>query len=112
MKRLLIAAIAAIAVLPTFAAAQDPELEKYLQAPAIPTSPVVGDPIEPQVTIIETEEEIINEYRVRGRLYMVKIDPVIGQPYYLLDTDGDGRMDVEEEGAKNIAIPQWLLFSW
>ena len=109
MKRPL---IAAIAVLPTFAMALDPELEGYLQAPAIPDSPVVGDPVQPQVTIIETEEEIIYEYRVRGLLYMVKIDPIIGQPYYLLDTDGDGRMDVEDDSPNDISVPQWVLFTW
>lgn len=109
MKRLL---IAAIAVLPTFAMALDSELEGFLQAPAIPDSPVVGDPVEPQVTIIETEEEIIYEYRVRGLLYMVKIDPIIGQPYYLLDTDGDGRMDVQDSSPNDISVPQWVLFTW
>jgi hypothetical protein len=64
------------------------------------------------VTIIETDEEIIYEYRVNGRLYMVKVEPMVGPPYYLLDVDGDGTLDVQDRRVPALAVPQWLLFSW
>jgi DNA/RNA endonuclease YhcR with UshA esterase domain len=84
----------------------------FLSAPTIPVPPNAADPVEPEVTIIETDEEVIYEYRVKGRVYMVKIEPIAGPAYYLLDTDGDGTLDVEDSREPNLALPQWLLFSW
>jgi hypothetical protein len=43
---------------------------------------------------------------------MVRIQPPIGPPYYLLDTNGDGTLDTQEDRVWNNAIPQWVLFSW
>lgn len=96
-----------------------------LPTPALPAAPAPGtypgaypgaypgEGIEPEVTIIETESEVITEYRIRGKLYMVKIDPVVGPPYFMFDTDGDGQLDAEEDrGVHKLSVPQWLLFSW
>lgn len=83
------------------------------EPPDIPPPVESGETLEPDVTIIRKGKDIIEEYRVRNRLYMVKVKPAIGPAYYLLDTDGDGNMDVRrsdlEEG---IQIPQWVLYSW
>jgi len=46
--------------------------------------------LEPQVTITKRGEDKVEEYRVNGRLYMIKITPRIGLPYYLIDNHGDG----------------------
>ena len=82
---------------------------------SVPDAPpgVAGDAqVEPEVTIRETENQVIYEYRVRGRLYMVKVEPVIGPPYYMLDINGDGILDVQEQRPPELAVPQWLLFRW
>ena len=48
-----------------------------------------------------------------GHLYMIKITPVTGAPYYLLDEDGTGRMEYRRDAAgRDIRVPQWTLFSW
>ncbi|MGD2021082.1 MAG: DUF2782 domain-containing protein [Thiohalocapsa sp.] len=94
------------------AAAQPDDESPFLSAPAVPVPPTQTSRVEPEVTIIETDEEVIYEYRVKGQVYMVKIEPVVGPPYYLLDTDGDGTLDVQEDRPPNLALPQWLLFSW
>ncbi len=90
----------------------DPLLEEYLSAPTLPPATVAGEAVEPEVTIIETGQEVIYEYRVRGRLYMVRIEPLAGPAYFLLDTNGDGIMDVQDNRPWNMAVPQWTLFSW
>ena len=82
------------------------------EPPMLPPQVESGEALEPEVTIIETDREVIQEYRVNGRLYMVRITPQSGPPYYLLDIDGDGQLDVEEDDISNIAIPQWVLFRW
>ncbi len=69
--------------------------------------------LEPQVTIIRRAESTIEEYRVNGQLYMVKMTPDVGEPYYLVDTDGDGSLETTRHSLDaNHNIPQWILFSW
>jgi len=88
--------------------------EGFLSAPAPMAPPPVRqeDLIEPEVTIIETENEVIYEYRVNGQLYMARIQPAAGPPYYLMDINGDGILDVQNQRPPELAVPQWLLFSW
>ena len=82
--------------------AQD-DLEK---PPPIPPADAADVPIppkieqeqlEPTVTIREEEERQIEEYRLNGRLYMVKVTPKGGIPYYYIDTDGDGQLELDEK---------------
>jgi hypothetical protein len=84
----------------------------FLSAPDLEPSPVAGASVEPEITIRETERAVIYEYRVRGRMYMVRIQPQFGPPYYLIDTDGNGTLDMRDSSPTNISIPQWILFSW
>ncbi|TVQ94371.1 MAG: DUF2782 domain-containing protein [Chromatiaceae bacterium] len=86
----------------------------FLSAPEVPSAPFAGDRIGvPDIIIRETETETITEYSVRGQVYMVRVQPSVGPPYYLLDTNGDGQLDVQSrEPPAAIAVPQWLLFSW
>jgi len=44
--------------------------------------------ITPSVTLREHENRAVEEYRVNNNLYMVKITPAAGAPYYLVDDDG------------------------
>ena len=80
--------------------------------PTIPERVHSGEVLEPEVTIVESDKGTVYEYRANGRIYMVKIQPVVGEPYYLLDTDGDGELDVRQDQPGNISIPQWVLFTW
>ncbi len=82
------------------------------EPPDLPPTLESGHSIEPEVTILETDKGRVTEYRVRGRLYMVRIQPVVGPAYFLLDTDGDGELDVREDDPRNISIPQWILLRW
>jgi hypothetical protein len=72
----------------------------------------VEELLEPQVTIIRREREVIEEYRVSGQLYMVRITPRSGPPYFLIDTDGDGSLETRRNELSNPEIPQWVLFRW
>lgn len=94
-------------------AADKGELEAVPEPPDIPPPMESGTPIEPEVTIIHKKKETIEEYRVNGMLYMVKITPVVGKPYYLIDMDGDGKLETRRGGIyDNGLVPQWILFSW
>ena len=81
--------------------------------PDIPEPVQSGEPIEPEVTILQKEDSTVEEYRVNGRLYMVKITPSAGVPYYLMDRDGDGMMEFRTSKlGDDVVVPQWVLFEW
>lgn len=68
---------------------------------------------QPQVTIIRRRGEVIEEYRLRGRLYMIKVTPRKGYPYYLVDTDGDGDLETHRvELSEAMRLPSWILLRW
>src|SRR3989304_4831624 len=90
-----------------------------LQPKDIPEPPALPDPVEsgeaiaPQVTIIQRDDATIEEYRVNGVLYSVKIIPVVGPAYYLVDRDGDGQLESRvNDITRDIPVPLWLIFSW
>ena len=80
----------------------------------LPGSQAAGDvPAIPDeaVAAVRTEDngDMVTEYRVQGQLRMVKVVPVRGPAYYLVDRDGDGHMDP----AKGEVPTTWFkLFSW
>lgn len=65
---------------------------------------------EPVVTITKQTEQTIEEYRVAGKLYMIKITPKIGKPYYLVDDRGDGKFARMESLDSGFRPPRWVLF--
>jgi hypothetical protein len=55
------------------------------------------------VTITKRGENQVEEFRIGGQLYMMKITPPHGVPYYLIDEKGDGhftRQDNLDPGAR------------
>jgi len=83
------------------------------EPPGLPPRVQSGEEMEPDITIIRKGKDTIQEYRRGGRLYMIKVKPQVGPAYYMLDSNGDGRMDVRKNDLdKNIDVNQWLLFEW
>ena len=109
-------ATALLAWAPCAALAQTEAPQNLEPVPDVPPPPArveSGEPLEPDVRIIRKKDATIEEYRINGNLYMIKVIPVIGPPYYLMDQDGDGRMETNmSELRENFVVPQWVLFSW
>lgn len=94
-------------------AEEEVKLEELPDAPPPPDTLESGEVIEPEVTIIQKEDTTIEEYRVNGNLYMVKVTPAVGPSYYLLDNDGDGKMETNmSEIYSDFVVPSWVIFSW
>jgi hypothetical protein len=89
-----------------------PGLEPLPEAPP-PAPEIASDPdLEPQITVVHRANETIEEYRVGGKLTMIKVTPKAGRPYYLVADGADGswlRRDGLDTGVK---VPMWLLFSF
>jgi len=82
-----------------------------LQAlPHIPPPPGMAEAdMEPQITIVQRGEDRIEEYRIRGHLYMIKVTPPHGRPYYLVDHRGDGQMRRYDDLSPNFQVPLWVI---
>lgn len=87
-------------------------LEPAPEPPDLPDPLESGEAIEPQVTIIRKDDSVIEEYRVNGHLYMVKVTPFHGLPYVLMDNDGDGKLESRRSDLDDVIVPQWVLFTW
>lgn len=81
----------------------------------VPIPPKVQPPPEqdtPAVSIrTQDNGDRVEEYRQNGRLYMVKVTPDRAPPYYLLDTNGDGRLD-SKDGEGRVAPVYWTIYEW
>ena len=84
--------------------------------PAVPPPPPEMQPFDaalvPQVTIIRNEKETREEFRVNGRLYMIKVTPEGGAPFYLVDHKGDGNFVEANMVGAVVKPPMWVIHSW
>ena len=87
-------------------------LEPIPEPPELPDPVVTGENIEPQVTIIRKDDAVVEEYRVNGHLYMVKVTPAVGPAYYLVDQNGNGELDTRRSSLEDTNIPRWVLLRW
>lgn len=72
-----------------------------------------GQSVGPDIRILADKHQMIEEYRSHGKLYMIKIIPKKGRPYFLIDADGDGDLETRKnELSPNLLIPSWVIFSW
>lgn len=89
---------------------------KNEQVPTIPAETNEADDSrnipQPEVRIIKKKDAVIEEYRVNGKLRFIKITPSKGNPYYMIDKDGDGTLETRNDNFTNPPINQWILLKW
>ncbi len=86
---------------------------EVIKPPVIPEPMQDGQSIEPDINIIQKEDRTVQEYRMNGQLYMIKVTPSIGRSYYLMDTDGDGSLETtQHELDSGLLVPNWILLEW
>ncbi len=105
----------AVGVALTAAAQKAPPPPKLEPLPELPPPPaeITNDPeLEPQITIVRRENETIEEYRVGGRLTMVKVTPRHGRPYYLVADGAHGTFIRRDSLDTGLRVPLWVLFSF
>ncbi|MEO8332859.1 MAG: DUF2782 domain-containing protein [Gallionella sp.] len=97
--------------LTAFAAKPVPDkLEPLPPPPVFDSGSDSGQPEdEPQVTITKQPEPVVEEYRVGGKLYMIKVVPKVGPPYYLVDDQGDGKFVRQESLDSGFRPPRWVI---
>jgi hypothetical protein len=97
--------------LPVGAQTRPANLEPLPEPPPPPPGMIEDSALEPQVTIKRRGEDRVEEYRMNGKLYMIKVTPPHGTPYYLVDPKGDGGFVREDLGVgdRGIAVPMWVI---
>lgn len=117
MKRL--TATLLLALTAATAAAQAPA-PKPAPAPSAQEAPIppkapppATDDSAPTVTIRSTGNgDRVEEYRQGGKVFMVRVTPVRGKPYYLYDDDRNGRLDRTDADRASVSPVYWTIYEW
>ncbi len=81
-----------------------------VEPPPPPAMQAFDPALEPQVTIRQTSRGTESEYRIRGKLYLIKVVPLAGgDAYYLLDQRGDGNFVRADNVGPSVQPPMWVI---
>ena len=110
-RRPLLVLLVTLAVGASFA--QAPAKTQPLPQPPPPPPDGIGDAdLEPQVSIIRREDQVVEEVRIKGELRYVRVTPRHGRPYFLLP-DGNGATFIRRDSLdSSLKVPMWVLFSF
>lgn len=103
-----IALILSVFALPAAAQNRPADLQPIPEPP--PPPPGMLDPaMEPQVTITKRGEDKVEEFRLHGKLYMIRVTPPHGKAYYLVDQMGNGTWSRQDSLDSGLRVPQWVI---
>ena len=118
MRLSLLAVFLAISVLAAHAAGKEkpgvlpeppPPVKDYKPKPPLATNNAGASALpEPEITITTAGEEQREEFRMGGNLYMIKVVPKKGKPYYLIDNEGKGKFD-QADPQHTVSPPMWVI---
>jgi hypothetical protein len=93
------------------ATAQTPRALEPLPEVPPPPQMTIDPSLEPQITIKQRGTDKIEEFRVNGKLYMVRVTPPGGTPYILIDQAGGGNFMPSNGPADplNFSVPMWVI---
>jgi hypothetical protein len=90
---------------------EPPPPAKDYQSPPQPPATTGNDSgalPEPEVTITTQGDVRHEEYRIGGHLYMIKVIPKSGPPYYLVDNEGKGEF-TRDDFQPSVSPPMWVI---
>lgn len=91
-------------------------LTAYADTPAVvppppPLKPATISGPEPEVKVFQNGPDTVEEYRMNGKLYMVKVSPQGAPAYYLLDNEGKGTLQRVSPNQPP-RTPSWVLMTF
>ncbi len=92
---------------------RESELPAERELPIVPRSASrPSDDSAPEVSIrTRPNGDVVEEYRINGRLSQVRVTPKRGLPYTLRDTNNDGRLDSRDSDAPVHPV-YFTLYEW
>jgi hypothetical protein len=112
MRSFIVALLLAAALPVAAQQAKPPELQPLPAPPPPPPGYELDPALEPQVTILKRGTDTVEEYRIGGKLYMIKVTPSTGTPYYLVDNRGDGNFVRYDNFDPGTRPPMWVIFTF
>ena len=79
--------------------------------PSPPNTLDSGYEYEPEITIRKEGTKRIEEHRVNGNLYYIKVTQEGFPPYYLV-RETEGVDWIRQDDLKPLVVPQWVIYSW
>lgn len=91
-------------------------LTAYADTPAVvpPPPPMQAAAIagpEPTVNVFQNGPDTVEEFRMNGKLYMVKVSPQGAPAYYLVDNEGKGSLQRVSPN-KPPLTPSWVMMTF
>ncbi|MEC5384769.1 DUF2782 domain-containing protein [Uliginosibacterium sp. H3] len=65
-----------------------------------------------EVTVSKRGGDRIEEFRFKGRLYMIRVTPAVGLPYTMVDDRGDGVFNRKDIRGTPMKPAQWNVLTW
>ena len=118
LAAVLAAVIASVAMAQSTERPKPPGTKPLEELPPPPPLPAAapGDEkleVKPDVTVRKEGPNTIEEFRIHGKLYMMKVTPAHGHPYILMDNKGDGTfMRQDDPLDSGVRVPQWVLWEF
>lgn len=88
---------------------QPPDLPELQIEPLETEDPLLEEPL---VIIRKRGEDKVEEYRIDGRIQVIKVTPRIGFPYYLYDDTGDASYISDGVLDDGVRPPMWSIFTF
>ena len=98
--------------MPSTPAGKQPAVQPIPEPPPPPPGMELDPALEPQVTIQRRGTDTVEEFRLNGRLYMIKVTPAHGRPYYLIDNVGRGDFTRQDSYDTGTRPPMWVIHQW
>lgn len=102
--------------LPLRIAAEGTELEPLPEPPPLPEAVSLEESLEPEVRVVHEHDKVLTQYTVEGVVRAVKVQHKDSNlpSYFLVDTDGNGRLDRRSgvSGDQERLIAHWILVRW
>lgn len=89
-----------------------PDVEILDNPPPLPPELELDPDLETQVTITKRGDDTIEEHRINGEIYMIKVIPRIGFPYYLVKNNRGGIATHPGDPGSNISVPMWRILEF
>lgn len=83
-----------------------------IREPLPPKVQAPSDEGAPEVVIRREDDRVVEEYMLAGRVIMIKVTPFVGPAYYLVDTTGDGNLDMRHDAMQRVKPAQWPIYEW
>lgn len=87
------------------------DLQPLPEPPPFPAADA-AEPV-PVVTVRQSGNDTVEEYRVAGRVVAIRVTPSHGVPYILTDPLGDGTFSNRRDSPGTTpVVPMWVLFTF